>query len=282
MQHVIHQNLWRANFIDVLQLLGQATARLPLGAPDPVLCGDAAVEFYTGSLWPTANLAVYAPDPRPLTAELFALGFRWTEQPHHAGRGLWHPDLLSGIDIVEDRAPLAPAELSNVLSVVTDLDHLDRTQVTIKVLGIEDLIAEQIAGWLARRAPSGEAAALVDALVELARTGVGGTFRAGYLQRRLAWQTGGEVVFETASRSGASAHGTAPRITTLTRVQASISVWCARCGFVFHRATSQAASREAGAEEIRDRNDKPGRAGGTNAPVQNVIPFDAVWPVSSR
>jgi len=39
MQHPFDQALWRANFIDALRLVGEAAARLPVGASDPILCG---------------------------------------------------------------------------------------------------------------------------------------------------------------------------------------------------------------------------------------------------
>ena len=51
----------------------------------------AAVALYTGDLWPVGELQVIAADTRPLTAELFAAGFRWTQRPLYLGRGLWHP-----------------------------------------------------------------------------------------------------------------------------------------------------------------------------------------------
>ena len=83
--------LWRDNFVGALQLLGLAAARLPVGVPDPILCGASAVALYTGDLWPVDELQVIAADTRPLTAELFAAGFRWTQRPLYLGRGLWHP-----------------------------------------------------------------------------------------------------------------------------------------------------------------------------------------------
>ena len=56
--------------MDVLQSVGAAAARLPVGAPDPVLCGESAVELYTGSLWATDDLDLYVTQPPRLIAEL--------------------------------------------------------------------------------------------------------------------------------------------------------------------------------------------------------------------
>ena len=66
----------------------------------------------------------------------------------------------------------------------------------LKVIGIEDVIAEQVRGWLMDRTPAGESGLWLQALVGLGQDGVGGGFRGGYLQRRLARETGGEVVIE--------------------------------------------------------------------------------------
>ena len=63
-------------------------------------CTDGGVELYFGGLWSAAVLEVLAEDAARLTAELFAVGFRWTHRPRHLGRGLWHPELHIGIDIV--------------------------------------------------------------------------------------------------------------------------------------------------------------------------------------
>src|SRR5580700_1427456 len=112
--------LWRDSFVGALRLLGQAVTRLPFGVPDPILCGASAVALYTGDLWPVGELQVIAADARPLTAELFAVGFRWTRRPLHIGRGLWHPQLQISADVIEGHALSASAEPLNVLSVTVD------------------------------------------------------------------------------------------------------------------------------------------------------------------
>ena len=43
--------------------------------------------------------ALLAAEARLLTTELFAVGFRWSDRPRHAVRGLWHPELEIGIEI---------------------------------------------------------------------------------------------------------------------------------------------------------------------------------------
>ncbi len=68
--------------------------------------------------------------------------------------------------------------------------------MSLKVIGVEDLIVHQVGEWLRDGAVAGEAVAKVQALIGLALEGVGGPLRTGYLQRRLASETDGEVAFE--------------------------------------------------------------------------------------
>jgi hypothetical protein len=270
--------LWRDDFVGALQLVGQAAARLPFGVPDPILCGASAVALYTGDLWPVGELQVVAADARPLTAELFAVGFRWIRRPLHLGRGLWHPQLQIGADVIEDHALSASAEFLNVLSVTVDwpLSELAGDKLaSIKVVGIEDLIVEQAADWLARRVPTGEVATKSRVLVTLAQSGVGGRFRGEYLQRRLAWETNGEVAFD-ASPSRNDLAEDAPRMTTFTRMQTLINAWHLRHGFAFQASNSRLARGSRGDRTLGNRyqNDHSRRAGTSSLVSAHVVPFD--------
>ena len=72
-------------------------------------------------------------------------------------------------------------------------------------------------------------------LAELGRNGVGGRLRSGYLHRRLAWETRGEVVFEDLWPDRAGEDDAASRMISLTRMQALINAWRVRRGFSFDR-----------------------------------------------
>jgi hypothetical protein len=283
MRHVSRRVLWRENFIDALRLVGQASARLPFGVPDPVLHGSSATELYTGGLWSAADLDLYTLEPRPLIAELFGMGFRWAERPRRGGRGLWHPELHIGINIGSGGTPSDLAELSNVLTVINELDLEQHAQASLKVIGIEDLIAAQVAGCLMHRTPFSETASLTRVLVALARKGVGGRFRAGYLQRRVAWDTDGAVVLEGELVGQAVECDPVPRFMGLTRMQALIDAWHVGCGFSFDRPplATECLPHEKTTQTDRYRNQEREGQGGTGALVQNIIPFDAVWPVLS-
>jgi hypothetical protein len=270
---------WRANFVRALGLVARAAAGLPFGVPDPVLCGASAVELYTGSLWSAAGLEVFGADAGQLTAELFAVGFRWTHRPQHGGPGLWHSEMQIGIDII-DRARAGAGELSNLLTVAADLGAsgpADREPGWLKVIGIEDVIVDQVSRWLLERAPVGGPGLRLQALVGLGQEGVGGGFRGGYLQRRLARETGGEVVLESLSTGDCWREILGPRVTSLTRMQAAVMAWRDRWGLSLDPPVATDAGRENGhSVQINPyRNDWPGRAGWSGSGVGNIVPFDA-------
>src|SRR5271166_78754 len=283
MQHPCNQTLWRTSFIDALQLVGEAAACLPVGASDPVLCGESAVELYTGGLWTTDALELYVRQPRLLTAELFGVGFRWTHDPRHAGRGLWHPELRMGVRIIDDRAPLGPAELANLLTIAMNVERVERVRRSLKVIGIEDVIAEQVVSWRAHRVPSAQAITRIQALIALARRGIGGPFRAGYLQRRLAHDTGGEVAFEATWPGEGTEQDTAPRTMALSSMGAVASTWCATRGLTFDRAQPHArrGPRKRSGKSIRHSNDEAGREGRSGIVSARIIPFDGIQLVPS-
>ena len=275
MQHVSDRALWRAKFIDALRLLGRAAAHLPFGVPDPIVCGAAAVELYTGGLWPATDLELLAVEARPLAAELLAVGFRWAERPLRRDRGFWHPEFEIGVEIIEGLAEVNLAALSNVLRVELDgppQDEADPIPVWLKIVGIEDLLAEQISSWMARRSPTGDISARIHALDALSRAGVGGRLRTGYLQRRVAWEIHGEVMLG----SWLSEEGREPdpvaRTTSLTCMQAAITAWRARCGLSFDPAVASRPHRDQG-RVIRERNGNAGRAGWSCAVPAIVMPF---------
>ena len=278
MQYPCYGALWRARFIDALRLVGEAAARLPVGASDPILCRESAVELYTGGLWATDDLELSGVQPRLLTAELFAVGFRWTHSPRYVGRGLWHPELQVGVKITDDYAPLGPAELANLLTLATDGEPVDRVRASLKVIGIEDVIAEQVASWWTHRVPSAQATTRIQVLVALARRGIGGPFRAGYLQRRLVHDTGGEVAFEATWPGEGTEHDVAPRTVALSSMRAMANTWCVTSGYTFDRAPPRAPRRPRESRRIRHDNDEMGRAGRSGIVPARVIPFDGMHP----
>ena len=119
-----------------------------------------------------------------------------------------------GVKITEDHAPLGPAELANLLTIVTDDELVDRRRTSLKVISIEDVIAEQVASSRAHRVPSALATTRIQVLVALARRGSAG--HSGLVISNAAWPTtrevrspsrqrgrGGDGIRHSAARDGA-------------------------------------------------------------------------------
>jgi PPOX class probable F420-dependent enzyme len=90
---------WRKDFVAALRLIGFAAARLPHGMPEPVLGGRAALELYSGGLWPAPQFELLTADAHRLQAELMETGFRPDECSRSEMRTLWHPALDRGVSI---------------------------------------------------------------------------------------------------------------------------------------------------------------------------------------
>jgi hypothetical protein len=224
-------------------------------------------------------------DARLLTSELFTVGFRWSDRPRRAERGLWHPGLDIGIDIIEARAAQSVAEQSNALVVVLDLDPSGPTdEASLKVIGIEDLIAQQVGCWLRDGAPSGVLAAQVQALVGLGQDGVGGPFGASYLQRRLARETNGEVVVDMPWSEEGRGRMRARRTTGLRQMQARIGLWRDRCGLSSEPVYSPdlTMQRDGLVPPVWGQNGLTGRGGRFDVPSAVIIPFDTGLSLPSR
>ena len=208
-----------------------------------------------------------------LVAELLAEGFRRLECQRGGGR-FWHPVLELGIITLED-APLTQAEASNVLTVQFGAGPSIPPSLdcpSVRVIGIEDLIARHVADWISPGHGGDDAAAQIETLLRLGRAGVGGRLRSGYLQRRLAYETKGEVTLELTSAER-SLHDSVPRSTPLSAMGAVIEAWRLACGLSFASRDPRAKSRsgDSSSGQACSKLERDGRP----EEVTNVIPFAA-------
>jgi hypothetical protein len=273
MAHTEDQARWRNSFLQALQIVGKAVARLPFGVSDPVLCGGSAVDLYTGGLWAARELELLATEPRPVRAELMALGFHWTERPPYGERGLWHPGLEFGVTVSTGRDRWRSSAQANILTVVLDVDR-DGSDgagtISLPVIGIEDLITDQIMGCREHGVPQGEAATLIGVLVRLGWAGVGGRFRASYLQRRLLCETQGEVALEPLPPT-AGFDDIGLRTIRLSAMDAVIGAWRTRCGLPYD-ASGLLSVRPGPRGETADEEKQP------DLWTAQIIPFGAPLP----
>jgi hypothetical protein len=84
-------------FLEALELIGEASRRMrDAGATPPVIVGGAAVEVYTKGKILSRDFDLAVPNQKLMEAELERVGFERTG----AMRGLWHPVLKYGVEVV--------------------------------------------------------------------------------------------------------------------------------------------------------------------------------------
>jgi hypothetical protein len=277
MGHVNDLSSGRADLLDALQAVGAVVARLPYSVAEPVLCGTAATSLYTAGLWRCAEMALWVADPLALTAALSAEGFRPDDSGGPGEGGFRRSDLRCTLRVAGGGSGVGPAIATNTVRVGLDLDAtaiFKRGLFSIRVIGVEDLIADQIVGWLGKGGRQGEAAILSQVLVELGRMGVGGPFRPAYLQRRLDRETNGEAMFEL-PHTASPLDDLSPRHTSLNAIANMVNRWRSRRGLfndVHENGFADAlATAPSGAD--RCRNDQEEREGQVPAPGARIIPF---------
>jgi hypothetical protein len=274
MRDGVKPNIWRRNFIEALRVLGEAAARLPFGVPDPVLCGAAAVELYTGGLWSTPRLIARTHAARALTVELFAAGFQLRHDQDGSGACLWHPDFEIGMDLLEHQTGAGSVGATNAVRVAIDEPAETARPVSVKAIGVEDLIVDEAVGSLARRRPSNEALVRGRVLMELGCEGICGGFCIGYLERRLRWETAGEVVLDSHLISASVEYAAGARTITLGEMRHVISTWRTRRGFSFEDAVSRTTRQVGSTKPLGYRAGMLCRAGGSSGGSAEVIPFN--------
>ena len=145
-----------------------------------------------------------------------------------------------------------PSYGANILTVVVERgvgSLLGSASQSIRVIGIEDLIADQATLWLGEGARPGEAATRIDVLVGLGRAGVGGRFRPFYLERRLACATQRAVTLDGLPATGGFEEA-AQRMLSLPAMAKILTRWRARYGI----ADSAGPSSSLAAKSIGSRD----------------------------
>ena len=260
-------DFWPKDFVAAMRLIGSATERLPYGVPEPILGGLTAMELYSGGLWPTPQVELLTDDAPRLQAELTETGFRLDECSPSGMRTLWHPALDRRITIA-----VRPSVEANVVAVKIESNGRNE-EATIRVVGIEDLIADQIASWLRPGNRRSEVATLVQVLVELGRSGVAGPFRQAYLQRRLDRETKGEAVLELPPASYCL-DDPSPRMTSLTAISSVVRRWRSRRNLSLDATEpfERWHQKQQGSVDVSRRNEALGQDGLPVVTAQ-IIPF---------
>lgn len=131
---------FRPEYEQALTLIGRAFyAVTAQGHRSPVLVGGAAVEYHTGSAVMSGDFDVVTPWQKLLEEELQNLGFTAPVGVGRPARGVMHPDLLIGVEVVS--GPLFDGRVAE------DSDRLVVVAVEggeVVMVGAEDLIADRM------------------------------------------------------------------------------------------------------------------------------------------
>ncbi len=129
---------FRPEFTEALALLARAFDMVVAGGhARPVLVGGASVEFYTGGAITSGDFDVVTGAQAALEAALVDVGFRREDRAGHLLRGLYHPTLAMGVEIVSGRLFDGRTDRSRLLLV-------DVGGHELALPPIEDMIADRM------------------------------------------------------------------------------------------------------------------------------------------
>jgi hypothetical protein len=136
-------SVFRPEFIEALSLLAQACDDLAAkGYERPVLVGGAAVEFHTGSAVVSGDFDFVTEEQRAFEAALIAHGFRREDRAGRLLRGLYHPELDLGVEVVSGALFDGRSDLRRV-----QLVELANGK-SVAIAPVEDLIADRMGQYV--------------------------------------------------------------------------------------------------------------------------------------
>jgi hypothetical protein len=126
-------------FLAALGLIAEAAeAFARAGQGRPVLVGGAAVELWTTGRYLSGDFDLVAADPAPIESALIERGFRREDRRGHIVRGLYHPALGMGVEIVSGQ--LLDGRADRTRLVLVNLGDDKR----VLVIPPEDVIADRL------------------------------------------------------------------------------------------------------------------------------------------
>jgi hypothetical protein len=174
---------FRPAFIEALSLLAQACDDLAdKGYERPVLVGGAAVEFHTGSFVVSGDFDFVTDNQLAFEEALIGHGFRREDRANRLLRGLHHPQLGLGVEVVSGRLFDGRSDLHRVQLV----EIVDGKAVAIAA--VEDLIADRMGQYASTRNRVPE---MLDQAIQLFR--LAEHVDESYLGKRIGEETGGEL-----------------------------------------------------------------------------------------
>jgi hypothetical protein len=177
--------MFRRAYVDTLKLLARAFALYEAqGYRQPIIVGGAAVEYYTHGGIESGDFDLVEANEQALGEALQAVGFRREDRAGHLLRGFYHPDLLTGVEVVSGFLFDGRTDRSR-LGVLP----LDGTKILFPP--VEDLIADRLAQYEASKRQDPEMLEQARYLLALAEQ-----IDDGYLIKRVVEEGGDPDLLE--------------------------------------------------------------------------------------
>jgi hypothetical protein len=178
-------NTYRPEFVEGLSLLAEAFDEVvAAGYERPIIVGGAAVEFYTGGAVASGDFDVLTAGRAELEAALIRRGFQRPAGPGVLLRGLYHPRLGIGFEVVS-------GHLFDGASDRTRTRFVSLETGEVRFPPVEDMIADRMGQFAAPDRGDGEMLAQAVVLFRIARTNLEDPMDTEYLDARIKQETVG-------------------------------------------------------------------------------------------
>jgi hypothetical protein len=185
----------RDEFIAALRLVADAVEEVASqGLSRPVLVGGAAVEFYSGGAFVSGDLDFVTEWQPEFEAALMKRGFVKDSRPGALTRGVIHPNLDVGVEVVGSSLLDGAADEARILLV-----HLGAAD--LPVIAVEDIIADRLGQYDSGSGGHAEMLAQAIWVFRMAQQ-----LDATYLDRRIREETGGSLTLDFLKRAADEAN----------------------------------------------------------------------------
>lgn len=176
---------YRSEFVAALALLAEAFDDVvAAGYERPIIVGGAAVEFYTGGAVASGDFDVLTAGQKELEAALLHRGFVRPSGPGVLTRGLYHPQLGIGFEVVSGHLFDGASDRSRTRLVTI-------TTGEVRFPPVEDMIADRMGQFAAPQRGDAEMLGQAVVLYRIARQNLEDPVDEQYLDRRIRHETAG-------------------------------------------------------------------------------------------
>ena len=177
----------RPEFVKALQLLAKAFDEVVAsGFERPIIVGGAAVEFYTGGAVVSGDFDVISAAGDELYRALLKQGFERPSGPGALLRGVHHPALGLGVEIVSGQLFDGASDKARVRIVSIGANE-------VRMLPVEDLIADRMGQFAAPANADLEMLGQAVILYRIARQNLADPLDEEYLDARIRQETAGSL-----------------------------------------------------------------------------------------